>query len=218
MIRAWLLRANVWVALAALMSISLAIAAAQDNPSKSEQVVSARDTAFEAWRVEMNYVQTNRPHRVNGFLTGSGSGQIGTIRVKHSIANINNDTFTCSLIEPINADDEGWSSFVADNHSWSMSDVQLNDLAYPVLAMVKTSNGTVFTIVPATFNAKVDIAVGAILHSNGYAIESKRAIKAGDLFNVLRVGNNIFSVEAVEGTNYDGKAEPWFVVLVDSPK
>jgi hypothetical protein len=214
MMRVWLLRGNgTTIASLILLVLSSLAAVAQDSPKKSDDQTSTKHAAIEAWRVEMNYVKTNQPNRVNGFLVGSGSGRMGTIKLNRDAPGMNTDAFTCSPIEPISAGGDGWSSFVGENYAWSMSDVQLKNLAYPILGMVKTSGGEVFTLVPATFKAKIDIAAGDVLSLSGYSIASKRAIKAGDSFYVLMVGKNVLSVESADGANYDSKAEPWFVGL-----
>jgi hypothetical protein len=54
---------------------------------------------------------------VNGFLVGGGEGMMGTIVIKAGLSSISSDAFTCTLVKPVEADSEGWSAFVANNHA-----------------------------------------------------------------------------------------------------
>lgn len=167
-----------------------------------------QSAAVDAWQIEMAYVKANKPHRVNGFLVGSGEGSLGSIVLKKAISKIESDAFTCALFEPVTADQK-WSAFVKGNQSWSMSNVQVGQFAFPIVAMVKTPTNRTFTIFPATLRAKLEIKAGSAMTSGEYVIEAERSIKAGDTFPVLIVGNNILSVEATGG-------KPWFTALSSS--
>jgi hypothetical protein len=161
--------------------------------------------AVDAWQIEMAYVKANKPQHVNGFLVGSGGGAMGSIVLKKALSKIESDAFTCTLLKPVTADQK-WSAFVKDNQSWSMSDVQVGQSAFPIVAMVKTSTDKVFAIFPATLRATTEIKAGAAVTSKDYVITAARAIKAGDTFPVLIVGHNILSVEATDG-------KPWFTAV-----
>lgn len=176
------------------------------------QTASDIKAALEVWRVEMDYVKANRPSKVNGFLVGSASGKMGTIQTRKKFASIDIDAFSCALAESV-ASGEEWSAFVNENRAWTMSNVQLGKFAYPILAMVKSSNGMVFTIVPAVLKAKINIEPGAVLHSSGYVIESDRSIKTGDTLYVLMVGDNILSAEAIEGAKEGNESKPRFTAF-----
>lgn len=205
---------KVWL-FALLIVMSPVVTTAQSSAKDSTASTNEdRSAAVEAWRVEMDYVRTNRPSHVNGFLTGSGSGQMGTIAPKNAFPNTDVASFSCTLVHPIDAGGDGWSAFVEANHAWSMSDVMLDGLAYPILGMVKTSSGKVFTIVPAVFRAKIDIEAGGVQQLGSYTIESKRAIKAGDSVSVLMVGSNILSVEAVDSAGQAGQSGPFLTVIM----
>jgi hypothetical protein len=181
------------------------------SPATTGSVPGAEvSAAIDAWRIEMAYVKANRPHRVNGFLVGSGGGTMGTIVLKKGLSSIDGGAFTCTLLKPVVAGEE-WSAFVMGSQSRSMSNVEMGQFAYPILAMITVSGGKVFTVVPATLRAKIDINLGAVLHSKGYAIETKHPVKAGDTIPVLVVGDNIVSVDPLEGTNETDRSKPWFI-------
>lgn len=200
-----------------LMAGSATQLPAQDTPAMKSQDAEI-GSAIEAWRVEMAYVRTNRPSHVNGFLVGGGEGKMGTIVVKTGFSNISSDAFICTLVKQVEADSEGWSAFVADNHAWSMSNVMLGEYSYPIIGQVKTSDGEVFTIFPAVLKAKTDIEAGGVQGSGVYVIKSKRSIKAGDTVPALIVGKSIFSIEAVDATTESSQQEPWFSATVGTAK
>ena len=58
---------------------------------------------------------------------------------------------------------------------------------YPVVAMVKTSDGKVHSLYPAIFKAKTDIKAGDVVDSEGYQIETRRSVKAEEPVPVLIV-------------------------------
>jgi transcriptional regulator CtsR len=203
----WLIR----IACAILTCSGLGKGQVAGSGSETEDIKKA---VIEAWRIEMNYVRANRPTRVNGFLTGSGRGQMGTIRIKKVLSGIDSELFRCTLLEPIKGGDD-WSALVNSGQAWSMSDVELNNLAYPIVAMIKGSSDRTFTVVPAVLKAKMDIEPNRIMRSSGYAIESRRSIKAGDSIPVLIVGDHVLSVEAAEDAD-GGETKPWFTALLDA--
>lgn len=205
-----------------LKDFSLIDSSATHSPAQDAPAMQPQDTnigsAIEAWRVEMAYVRTNRPSHVNGFLVGGGGGMMGTIVIKERLSGISSDAFTCTLVKPVEADSDGWSAFVADNHAWSMSDVMLGEYSYPIIGQVKTSDGKVFTTFPAVFTAKTDIEAGGVQQSGVYVITSKRSIKAGDTVSALIVGNSIFSIEPFDATKGSSQQEPWLSVTMGAAK
>jgi hypothetical protein len=64
--------------------------------------------------------------------------------------------------------------------------------------------------------AKTDIKAGEKLHSDGYQIEAKRAVKGGHSIPALLViGSGAYSLVSIEAAS-DGK--PWFAVFKDDMK
>jgi hypothetical protein len=202
--------------LTALLFIAGIFTLAQDTEKKSSEP-APRDAAIEAWRIEMNYVRANRPSRVNGFLVGSGGGMIGSIVTKLALTNIDTDAFACAVVEPVKAD-ESYSAFVnaKEGQAWSMTNVQVEQYAYPIMAMVKSSNGQSFTIYPALLKAKINIKAGDVLHSGKYAIETTRQIKAGETFPVLIVSDSVLSAEAAKGAVEGSDSKPLFAAFPDT--
>lgn len=90
--------------------------------------------------------------------------------------------------------------------------------AYPLAAMVKCSNGKFQGLYPAILKAKTDIGAGKLLHSDGYQIEAKRTIKAGESFSVLAVGDGLLSIEVAERATKDSDGKPWFTAFKDDMK
>jgi len=74
-------------------------------------------------------------------------------------------------VAAILSDDQAWS---ADTHSLQIGTSQV---AYPILAMVKSSDGF-HSLFPGILKVKTDIKAGETLRSDGYEIQAKREIKA----------------------------------------
>jgi len=182
------------------MSLGVLFALVTGTGTGQAQVAAgtSKSAAIDAWQIEMAYVKANKPHRVNGFLVGSGEGQLGTLRMQKDISKIESDAFVCTLIEPISANDD-ISAFVNGNQAWSMSDIQVGQFAYPMVGMVKTSTGKTFSIFPANCQAKIDIKPGHPAAIKGYTISARHPIGTGEQFPVLVVTDNIISIEETDG-------------------
>jgi hypothetical protein len=107
------------------------------------------------------------------------------------------------------------------NQMWSVSQhgfaIGAATLKYPVTGLVRCSNfpntGSFARVIASTTVIKVDLKTGGGLHSDGYWIEAKRAIKAGETIPTLRIviGRNSYIVsieEAPPATNKDAAGNP----------
>ena len=65
---------------------------------------------------------------------------------------------------------------------------------------------------------KTGIKAGEKLNSDGYQIEPKRAVKAGDSVAVFLIGGSLLSIEAANGATAKGEAKPWFTAYRDDMK
>jgi hypothetical protein len=195
----------------AYLLLGYAVTSIAEAPKSKDENVATLDAAIEAWRIEMDYVRTNRPQVVNGFLVGSGDGMMGSIVIKQDVPNIDDDAFSCTQVDQLTAG-RRISAIVKVNEgqSRSMGDVRLNDLAHPIVAMIRTTNSKTFTIIPAVLKAKIDISAGRAMRLGGYIIDSQRSIKRGDTLPVLMVGDFILSVEDVGKINGGEQTKPWF--------
>jgi hypothetical protein len=158
-------------------------------------------------------ISTDKSGKTTTFLAGE-------ISIGGDIAAIETKSFTCTPVQPLKkgakvaamlSDDQAWS---ADTHTLQIG---TNQVAYPILAMVKSSDGF-HSLFPAVLKAKTDIKAGETLRSDGYQIEAKRAVKAGDSIPVLFIGDSLLSVEAATGAKNKGEAEPWFAAYKDDTK
>jgi hypothetical protein len=117
--------------------------------------------------------------------------------------------------------------------SWSlMKDCVIGErtVKYPVVGMVKfpdsgSTKGSVITVVVSRTVISEDIPLGAVLHSGGYLMEAKRAIKAGDIIPTLLIkgdtGDSIMSMEAAPNAvekGDSGKPQPWLTIFDERPK
>ena len=89
---------------------------------------------------------------------------------------------------------------------------------YPVVGMVQTSDGDSFSLYPAVLKMKTDAISGSVLHSDGYQIEVKRLIKAGEPVSVLVVGDAILSIETALGVLQAEDETPAFAAFKDGMK
>lgn len=127
-----------------------------------------------------------------------------------------NEIFTYTPAQPLKGGDV-IAATVSDDQSWSVrtKPIGTKKVQYPVIAMVRASDGIFYILTPGVLKLKVDIKAGEALHSNDYDIETKRSLKAGDSIPVLHCGNrSLISVEAAEGIKKGVKAEPWFTAFL----
>ena len=83
--------------------------------------------------------------------------------------------------------------------------------------MVKSSDGF-HSIFPAVLKAKIDIKAGETVRLDGWQVETKRAVKAGDTVPVLLFGDALLSVEPSEGAKDKSDAKPWFAAYKEGTK
>jgi len=98
----------------------------------------------------------------------------------------------------------------SEDQAWS---IDKTPAGYPILAMVKSSDGKFRSLFPSSCKVKIDIKAGAPLHSGRHEVETKRSIKASDSIPVLFVGESLLSVEAADGPGKGSQAQPWFTVF-----
>ena len=97
--------------------------------------------------------------------------------------------------------------------------VGTNLIAFPIYAAVNCSDGNWWALYPAILKAKTDIKAGAVLHSDGYQIETSRAVKAGESISVLLLGDwFLLSIEAADGVRKRDDLKPWLTVVKDDVK
>ncbi len=114
---------------------------------------------------------------------------------------------------------------------WSLEDHEFavgdRTLRYPLMGIVTGSKSDLsrnFQVIASTTTFNVELRAGAVLHIDGYVIESKRAIKAGDKVSTLLLvsgDSSIFSMEGEtgkEGGSMDGKSQPWLTIFKETCK
>jgi hypothetical protein len=144
----------------------------------------------------------------------------GAISIRDDLSAIETKSFTCTPVYPLKKGDKV-AAMISDDQAWSADTHSLlvgtNQVAYPILAMVKFADGF-HSVFPAILKTKTDIKAGETLRSDGYQIEAKRAVKAGESIPVLFIGDSLLSVEAVEGTKNKSETKPWFTAYKDDTK
>ena len=120
------------------------------------------------------------------------------------IAILDNKAFACMQVQ---VKGEPFVGMASDDQIWSVKKLPNG---YPIWASLKCSDGNFRSVFPVVLKAKVDIKTGEVIHSDGYEIEVKRAVKAGDSIPAIRVGpTSVLSAETVQG---DEKT-PWFTAF-----
>lgn len=149
------------------------------------------------------------------------------ITVGGDISAIEAESFTCSparslkkgdVIAAMMSNDAMWSADTAGKWHNASVDVPVVLEKYPVVAMVKCSDGNFLPIISAILKTKADIRAGKELHSGAYLIMTERPLKAGESIAVFMVGDGMFSVEAAKGSAKDNAAKPWFAAFTDKMK
>jgi hypothetical protein len=129
----------------------------------------------------------------------------GQITLPRNIASvfpkIDNGTFTCALAPDLSAilerlpklDHEPVAAaMVSNGRAFSMGET----LGYPMEAMIEAADGKTRVLMPGTITFKVAVKAGMALHAEGFDIESKRAITAGESIRILYIdGSAILSIE-----------------------
>jgi hypothetical protein len=146
----------------------------------------------------------------------------GQVSIGADITPVDNKTFTCSTVQPLKkgdniaaktSDDQAWS---ADKYSFKIGD---NTVNYPIMAMVKCSDGNFQVLFAATTTIKVDIKAGEVIHSEDFEIEAKRAVKAGEIIPTILVGNSPISIEAgPQAKDSSDKPKPFLTIFKDDVK
>ncbi len=119
----------------------------------------------------------------------------GELTIGTDILPVETKSFTCATVQLFKKDDKipGMLEIGQNGHNnlWSASNhsvqVGTGQIAYPNAAIVASSDGHGHTLFLAVLMAKTDIKAGETLRSDGYQIETKRAVKAGGSISVLYI-------------------------------
>ncbi len=130
--------------------------------------------------------------------------------------------FTCAPVRPLKkgakvsamtSEDQAWS---VAKHSFKVGE---KNVRYPVVGMAKCSDGNFQRFIAATTTVKVDIKAGEVLHSDGFQIEAKKDIKAGESFPTIIVGDSPMSIEpAPQAKDDTAKPKPCLTIFKDDVK
>lgn len=143
----------------------------------------------------------------------------GEISIGAAIPAIETKSFICTPFQPFKKGDKLPATFELDRQgqqtSWSVSkhplQIGADQVVYPVIVI-----GLGHTLLTAVVKAKTDINAGETLRSDGYQIETKRAVRAGDSISVLFIiGNMNISLLSIES---DSDGRPWFRAFMDDMK
>jgi hypothetical protein len=148
----------------------------------------------------------------------SGVSFAGAIKLTGDIPSLDNKAFACTQAPYI----KNGSQFAARG-SWSMDtdSVEVDGRAadVPTIAMLSCSDGSSLCVFPAVLKAKIDMKAGEIIHSDGYEIQTTRAVKAGETIAVFRVGDTSVVSVASDGKGANADASnPWFTAFKEATK
>jgi hypothetical protein len=89
----------------------------------------------------------------------------------------------------------------------------------PTIAILPYSDGSSQIVFPAVLKVKIDMKAGEVIHSDGYEIQAKREVKAGDTIAVFRVGGtSIVSIAKDAPNAKPGETGPWFTAVKEATK
>ena len=151
------------------------------------------------------------------FFAGQTSLSVDLAAELHAF---DNDIFTCTAVRPLKAGDVV-AMMLSEDQGWSVAKTPIgtDKVAYPVMAMLKRSDGKFLSVFPAILKINTDIKAGAVLHAGSHEIKTTRSIKAGDSIPVLFIGwRSILSVGATDRATKDSEAQPWFTVFEGDAK
>jgi len=139
---------------------------------------------------------------------------LGHIALARDVSTVENEAFISTLAQPLKANEE-FAAMVSDNASWSVAkhamSVGTKQIEFPIVAMVKTSDGRPHTCFPGSLVLKVDIKADEVVHVGDFQIESKRSMKKGESLSVILVGlSAMLSIDALEQNGSTTAAAPWF--------
>ena len=144
----------------------------------------------------------------------------GAISISGDIQTIETKSFTCIPVKAFKKGDKV-AAMLSDDQAWSVDKMPLqvgtNKVQFPILAMVKCSDGF-HGIFPAVLKMKADVVAGETLKADGYQIDSNRAVKAGNSISVLLIGDSLLSAEAAEEVKNKSESKPWFTAHKDEMK
>jgi hypothetical protein len=111
--------------------------------------------------------------------------------VAKSFGDIDNTTFKCSIVSGMRKylfsrakAGDTLAAMVSDDRAVSMD----TEAGHPVMAMIKGSDGSFRTVIPATLVFKTDVQPGTVLRVEGFDVEVTRPIKAGESIPALYFG------------------------------
>lgn len=149
---------------------------------------------------------------------------LSTVTLSGDIDGVTNKAFICRLLHPLKKGDklDSRMSF-ALGQGWAFQTCPMRigtqQVAYPISALVRCSDGKAQNLFPAVMEVKIDIKAGEVVHSEGYQIESSRSVKAGESIPSLFVGeSSVLSIETAEGTNTTKDVRPCITAFKEDVK
>jgi len=143
----------------------------------------------------------------------------GQITLPSDLEVVDTKSFTCTPARPLKKGDT-LATRASEAESWSVasqsSKIGDKQMTYPFMGLVKGSDGGRRAFFAATLSFKIDMKAGEVVHSEGYKIEAKRAVKAGEPIPAIYFFSPIFSVEPAQGAKGDAGEHPAVVISSDS--
>jgi hypothetical protein len=174
-----------------------------------------------AWIGGLTAASAQNP-RPSSTITSGKAFLRGEISIGGNLAAVETKSFTCTPVQVIKSGDKIPAIYeIGEGKTklWSVSthpfQAGARQVAYPIAAVVPSSDGVGHGLFPAVLKAKTDIKAGET-HLDSYLVEAKRAVRAGDFISMLFVmGDNTTSLLSLEAGS-DGK--PWFTAFKDDTK
>jgi hypothetical protein len=118
---------------------------------------------------------------------------------------IDSKVFSCTPVH-LGKKGDGLATMVTQSGSWSIrtetSEIKGKRVTYPFFMSAKDSKGASHGLFVATVTFKIDLKPGEVVHSEGYRIETKRAIKSGESIPTIYFFTPIVSIESAPGDQH----------------
>jgi hypothetical protein len=164
-----------------------------------------------------------------GLVAALTYGQNQTITSGEVPPTFSNPAFTSNAVAPLKKGDALPANFVIGHGCMEAWDPRVHvfvngdqTVKYPVSGVVNCSDSDSgsFAVFASTTVIRTDMRADQASRANGYLIESKRAIKAGEAVpTLIFMGNGVYSIVSIEsahGQTDKGNtaiAEPWLTIF-----
>lgn len=141
---------------------------------------------------------------------------LGKIEISGDLPTVDNKSFTSTLFHPLHKGDV-IAAYTSEDQAWSGAkqtvEISNKKSEWPILAMVKCTDGAFHSMFPIDLNMKTAVAAGTTANLEDFQIESTRAITAGQHIPAIAgASDSMLSMEADDETKPRSETKPWLAI------